>query len=209
MSKAWCHRALLSLVIASIATTTACVHNPDEGGKIRHDLPLDSLCDGDLVYRQGLSPESQVVMQLDSAKGQYSHIGIAINDHGTWKVVHATPGEHPDDARMVIIEPIDTFFLSTRAEHGAIMRLKGCSTTTAHQAAIKAATKRGTPFDFHYNWTDTSRLYCTELISVVYNSAGVNILQSNNRIKEDNSTNTIVFPSDIASNDSLKVIFSF
>lgn len=204
-------KALLTFVIASIATMTACVHNPDEGGKLRNDLPLDSLQDGDLVFRQGLSPESQAVMQLDSAKGQYSHIGIAIKDHGIWKVVHATPGEHPDDAKKVIIEPIDTFFLSTRAAHGAIMRLRDCSPTTTRQAATKAAefAKRGTPFDFSYDWTNTSRLYCTELIWVAYNSAGVKILQSNNRIKEDNSTNTIVFPSDIASNDSLRVVFSF
>ena len=117
----------------------------------------------------------------------------------------------PDDAKKVILEPIDTFFLSTRAAHGAIMRLRDCSPTTTRQAATKAAefAKRGTPFDFSYDWTNTSRLYCTELIWVAYNSAGVKILQSNNRIKEDHSTNTIVFPSDIASNDSLRVVFSF
>lgn len=211
MSQAWCHRALLIIVVASLAMTTACVRDPDAGGKLRDDLPLDSLCDGDLVFRQGLSPESQAVMQLDSAKGNYSHIGIVIKDHGTWKVVHATPGESPSDAKKVTIEPIDTFFISSRAEHGAIMRLNGCDATIAHIAALKALefAKRNTPFDFNYNWSDTTRLYCTELIAVAYSHAGVKILQSNSRIKEDNSTNTIVFPSDIANNDSLRVIFNF
>lgn len=208
MSGAWCHRALLMTVVAMIAMT-ACVHTVDEDGKLRDDLPFDSLRDGDLVFRQGIGPESEAVLRLDSAKGQYSHIGIVINDNGTWKVVHAVPGESDDGIDRVKIEPIDTFFISTRAEHGAIMRLAGCNDITAQKAAKKAVQLVGCPFDYNYNWQDSSRLYCTQLIAVAYSSVGVNILGDISRLNDRNIGNAIVFPSDIASNDSMRVVFKF
>ena len=207
MSGAWCNRALLMVIVAMIATT-ACVRVADENGKVRDDLPLGSLRDGDLVFRLGMSSESQAVLQLDSA-GQYSHVGIVVSDGGKWKVVHAVPGESDDGIDRVKIEPIDTFFLSTRAEHGAIMRFKGCDDITALKAARKAARCVGIPFDNNYSWSDTTRLYCTQLIAVAYSAAGVNILQHVTRMTEMNTKNIIIFPGDIATNDSLRVVFKF
>lgn len=207
MSGAWCHRALLMVVVAMLAVT-ACVRVADEDGKVRDDLPLDSLRDGDLVFRLGLSPESQAVLRLDST-GQYSHVGIVIFDNGKWKVVHAVPGESDDGIDRVKIEPIDTFFLSTRAEHGAIMRLTGCDNISAGKAARKAARCVGIPFDNNYSWSDTTRLYCTQLIAVAYSSVGVNILDTAIHMEEKNRKNTIILPGDIAGNDSLITIFKF
>ena len=102
MSGAWCHRALLMAVV-TIMVMTACVRTIGEEGKVRDDLPLDSLRDGDLVFRQGMGPESEAVLQLDSTGGQYSHIGIVISDNGKWKVVHAVPGESNDGIDRVKI----------------------------------------------------------------------------------------------------------
>ncbi len=211
MSKAWCHRALLMAVVAVVAMAVACMRVVEEDGKVRDDLPLDSLRDGDLVFREGIGPESQAVLQLDSTSGQYSHVGIVVGDNGKWKVVHAVPGESDAGIDRVKIEPLDTFFLSTRAEHGSIMRLRGCDDITAQKAAHEAAqyARRGVPFDYNYSWVDTTRLYCTQLIAVAYSSAGVNILQHVTRMSEMNTKNIIIFPSDIASNDSLRVIFKF
>jgi len=198
-------------VVASLVMPAACVRTADEGGVPRNDVPLDSLCDGDLAFRMGTSVESQIVMQFDSMRSQFSHVGIVINDHGTWKVVHAVPGEPVDGVEKVKSEPIDSFFLSTRALHGAIMRLKDCDAAKARLAARQAAyyASRGVPFDFKYNWRDTSRLYCTELVAVSFSHAGVNILNGCSRLDSVNSTGTIVLPGDIALRDSLTTIFQF
>ena len=188
---------------------TACSVRVDEGGTVRDDVPLDSLRDGDLALRQGTGLDSEAVLRLDSAGGQYSHIGIVVNDNGKWKVVHAVPGESRDGIDMVKIEPIDTFFLSTRAAHGAVMRLRGCSAVAAREAAQSAARLVGVPFDYNYNWQDTTRLYCTQLIAVAYSSAGIDLLSGVPRLSGRNTKNIIVFPGDIASNDSLTTIFRF
>lgn len=188
---------------------TACSARVDEGGTVRDDVPLDSLRDGDLALRQGTGLDSEAVLRLDSAGGQYSHIGIVVSDNGKWKVVHAVPGESRDGIDRVKIEPIDTFFLSTRAAHGAVMRLRGCSAVAAREAAQSAARLVGVPFDYNYNWQDTTRLYCTQLIAVAYSSAGIDLLSGVPRLSGRNTKNIIVFPGDIASNDSLTTIFRF
>lgn len=208
MSRAWRHRALLMAVVVMMAMT-ACSVCVDEGGTVRDDVPLDSLRDGDLALRQGTGLDSEAVLRLDSAGGQYSHIGIVVNDNGKWKVVHAVPGESRDGIDRVKIEPIDTFFLSTRAAHGAVMRLRGCSAVAAREAAQSAARLAGVPFDYNYNWQDTTRLYCTQLIAVAYSSAGIDLLSGVPRLSGRNTKNIIVFPGDIASNDSLTTIFRF
>ncbi len=208
MSRAWRHRALLMAVVVMMAMT-ACSVRVDEGGTVRDDVPLDSLRDGDLALRQGTGLDSEAVLRLDSAGGQYSHIGIVVSDNGKWKVVHAVPGESRDGIDRVKIEPIDTFFLSTRAAHGAVMRLRGCSAVAAREAAQSAARLVGVPFDYNYNWQDTTRLYCTQLIAVAYSSAGIDLLSGVPRLSGRNTKNIIVFPGDIASNDSLTTIFRF
>lgn len=208
MSRAWRHRALLMAVVVMMAMT-ACSVRVDEGGTVRDDVPLDSLRDGDLALRQGTGLDSEAVLRLDSAGGQYSHIGIVVNDNGKWKVVHAVPGESRDGIDRVKIEPIDTFFLSTRAAHGAVMRLRGCSAVAAREAAQSAARLAGVPFDYNYNWQDTTRLYCTQLIAVAYSSAGIDLLSGVPRLSGRNTKNIIVFPGDIASNDSMTTIFRF
>lgn len=208
MSRAWCHRALLMAVVVMMAMT-ACSVRVDEGGTVRDDVPLDSLRDGDLALRQGTGLDSEAVLRLDSVGGQYSHIGIVVSDNGKWKVVHAVPGESRDGIDRVKIEPIDTFFLSTRAAHGAVMRLRGCSAVAAREAAQSAARLVGVPFDYNYNWQDTTRLYCTQLIAVAYSSAGIDLLSGVPRLSGRNTKNIIVFPGDIASNDSLTTIFRF
>ena len=114
----------------------ACVRDSDSGGMVRSDLPLNRLHDGDLLFRCGVGAASQAVIEMDKNKGMYTHIGIAINDGGMWKVVHAVPGESANGVDLVKIEPIDTFFLTTRAVRGAAMRLEQCDSLTAHAAAM-------------------------------------------------------------------------
>lgn len=212
MSNALNHRALLIAAIALCAVAFSCIRDKDAGGKVRSDLPLERLHDGDLVFRCGVGATSQVVSTLDNGNSTYTHIGIAINRNGKWQVIHAVPGESHNGVDRVKVEPIDSFFLTTRAEHGAVMRLNDCSDTTARRAACTALqfAHKGVEFDNRYNWNDHSRLYCTELVQVAYESAGVDLTGNRmSNIKLPFFKGKIVFPSDIVRNDSLTTVFAF
>lgn len=211
MSKACIYRALLITAIALAAVATSCVRHADEGGEVRHDLPLQLLRDGDLVFRCGTSAESETILKIDST-GQYTHVGIVVNLNGKWHVVHVVPGESNDGIDRVKTEPIDTFFLTTRAVHGKAMRLQGCDAQAAHKAALRAheLSRQGIQFDYFYNWNDSTRLYCTELMQHAYAAAGIDLCSNRStHIEFPGFRGNVVLPGDIMRNDSLTTIFSF
>ena len=211
MARSLIKNILLVVAVAAIATSVACVRSADEGGRVRDDLPLQRLRDGDLLFRCGVGTQSRVVTGLDTAGGEYSHVGIAFNDGGKWRVVHAVPGESADGVDRVKIDAVDTFFMTSRAVHGAAMRFK-CDDATARRAAIRARrlAQQQVPFDHRYNWTDTTSLYCTELVQLAYQSVGIDLAVGRHAtINLPVYRGTIVFPSHIAGNDSLSTIFAF
>ena len=134
-------------------------------------LPADCrLKAGDLVFRRGNGLASHAVLMVDK-RGGYSHVGIVVDSCGTMMVVHAVPDE-PDfegDVDRVKMETPEKFFLSMNAKIGEVKRLKG-DTATAIRAARHAMEiyRRGTLFDHNYDDTDTTRMYCCELIEHVY-----------------------------------------
>ena len=202
--------ALMSMALLWIIMPS-CLRDKDAGGKVRHDLQLNELRDGDLLFRCGTSAESQAVVSLDKNKGTvYSHVGMAIKEGGVWMVVHAVPCESSDGIDRVKIEPVDTFFLTTRAVKGAAMRLSLCDAAAARKAAQWARAQCGVEFDDRYEWYDHSRLYCTELVQAAYESVGFDLASGHvSHVDLPLFTGDIVFPTDIASNDSLTTVFSF
>jgi len=214
MGNATHHKALLTIMaIALCAVAFSCTRSNDEGGKVRTNLPLEKLHDGDLLFRCGVSAQSQVVMSLDSAESQvYTHIGIAFKDGETWRVVHAVPGESNDGVDRVKIDAVDTFFMTSRAVHGAAMRPINCNANAAHTAALKAREMalRGIEFDNRYDWNDSTRLYCTELVQKAYSVVGIDLCSGRStHLSLPFYKGDVVLPGDIARNDSLRTVFSF
>ncbi len=203
-------KSIIITAIALVAVAVSCVRDSDAGGQVRHDLPLDKLQDGDLLFRCGAGAHSQVVTKMDKSQGLYSHVGIAIYHNGKWQVVHAVPGESNDGVDRVKVEPLDSFFLTTRAVRGAAMRLQACDKSIARHAALWAMSKDGVRFDDHYNWADSSQLYCTELVHHAYSSVGIDLTAGRStHVVLPFFKGDVVLPGDIMSNDSLKLIFSF
>lgn len=135
------------------------------------DFPTAEFQEGDLAFRRGRSFESRAVLEADSG-GLYSHVGILARRDGQWRVVHAVPGEREegDSIDRVKVESLEAFFASDRAATGEIVRLVDAGDGSL--AARKALSKEGIPFDHDYDLSDTSRLYCTELIAHAYNTTG-------------------------------------
>ena len=98
-------------------------------------------------------------------------------DEGEWTVVHAVPGEaRKGEKELVKVEPLPVYFAEDSAECGAWMRI-GCEDSIAARAAVYALgkAKEGVEFDDDYMLSDTSRMYCTELVWQAYLHQGVDI----------------------------------
>ncbi len=128
---------------------------------------------GDVVFRRGGGMTSQAVLLADK-DGSYSHCGIVVDSAGILLVVHAVPGE-PDfegDPDRVKADPPSVFFSNVYANAGEVCRAD--NDTIAKAAAHKAweIYRKGVLFDHDYDCEDTTRMYCTELVHLVYNKAG-------------------------------------
>ncbi len=129
---------------------------------------------GDVVFRRGSGLTSRAVLAADR-NGAYSHIGIVVDSCGVMMVVHAVPGE-PDyegDPDRVKMDTPQRFFSSMNARIGEVKRLCGDSATAARAARFAMEVyRRGTLFDHDYDDSDTTKMYCCELVDFVYRKPG-------------------------------------
>lgn len=133
--------------------------------------------EGDLVLRCGYGAESKVV--TEASQSIYSHIGILHYDTPTaqWQVLHAVPGEaEKGEPEWLKAESISEFYASDRASCGAWMRVD-CPDSIAASAARYALqkVKEQVEFDNDYLLSDTTQIYCTELVWQAYLHQGIDL----------------------------------
>lgn len=182
---------------------------------IRTDIFPDNcrLLPGDVVFRKGEGAASRIVMFADNG-GVYSHVGIAVDSAGTMMIVHAVPGE-PDfkgDLDRVKMDTPQKFFSTANAACGEVRRLKGGS-SAARRAAVYATQvyRRGTLFDHKYDDTDTTKMYCCELVEAAYIHAGETLTGGK---RHDLSlpgleASRCILPSDLLNSPKLMKVISF
>ena len=181
--------ALLTVVMSCSKRTKSCI-------QVMYDT--SDLRNGDLLFRNGIGYESRVVTGLSS--GKFSHIGIAYHDGKQWNVIHAVPGENEKgEPEYLKCEPISEFYFHSRAKLGGSARVS-CSDSTANIVAEKALNivNRKVLFDNNYNINDTSELYCTELVRLVYLAQNIDLCDDRwHRIPILNTKAHVIFPEDI------------
>lgn len=175
-------------------------------------LPAELFSDGDLAFRRGTGFMSRIVVAADK-NGTYSHVGILKKIEGEWHVIHAVPGEpeFEGDPDRVKIEPLTRFFSPERAVCGEIARWDKDSLAAARaaQTALLIA-RRGMLFDHDYNLSDSTQMYCTELIEFAYLKEGIDL--SEGRITHLDLPvvrGTYLLPSDLLLNKHMKKIYDF
>lgn len=128
---------------------------------------------GDVVLRCGNGLTSRGVLFIDK-HGIYSHVGIVADSAGQLMVVHAVPGEHEyeGDVDRVKMETLDKFFFSNNAHAGAVLRY--ADEKNAREASREAVRvyQRFTLFDHNYDDSDTTRMYCCELVDFAFRKVG-------------------------------------
>ena len=171
---------------------------------------------GDLVLRCGYGTESRVVTA--ASRSAYSHIGILYRDcngasSAQWMVIHAVPDEAEEgEAEYVKCEPLSCFFATDRASCGAWMRVD-CPDSLALAAAKYAHGKveAKVEFDRDYLLSDTTRLYCTELVYRAYLHQGLDITSGHrHQVPTLFSTEgACVFPNDIEESNLILFVQPF
>lgn len=165
--------------------------------------------EGDLVLRCGYGAESKVV--TEASQSIYSHIGILHYDtpSAQWQVIHAVPGEaEKGEPEWLKAESISEFYASDRASCGAWMRVD-CSDSIAAAAARYALqkVKEQVEFDNDYLLSDTTQIYCTELVWHAYLHQGIDLSEGHRHEVPSifSKDGACIFPCDIEK--STKILY--
>lgn len=134
---------------------------------------------GDIVLRRGSGLTSRVVLWADRG-GRYSHAGIVVDSGGRPMIVHAVPGEpdFPGDVDRVKLDTPERFFSPELTDCGEVLRPADAATGRRAAQAAWQTYRRGARFDHAYDDSDTTRLYCTELVIHAYSRAGCRLVST-------------------------------
>ena len=126
---------------------------------------IDLLQDGDIILRRGYGFVSSRIVETLNDTLDVSHCGIIVLTDSCWSVVHSIPGHFSlfpkEDG--VIITSLSEFVEDSYHNSIIITRLKRDSLYQIAQKALNYA-ERKIPFDYDFNYNDTTSLYCSELI---------------------------------------------
>lgn len=166
--------------------------------------------EGDIVFRRGKGIESKAVLYADG--GLYSHVGIVVDYQGKKMIIHSVPWEqeHKDDKDKIKMDSIEGFFSYERAAVGAICR--PIDSLVCKQSAKYAIElfSNGVLFDHDYDSSDTSKLYCTELLTFIYKKCGKKLVETDgHNVNIPLIKNKVILPSDIYNSKHLKLIKKF
>ena len=171
--------------------------------------PVNKLCVGDIVFRLGRSLQSGFIASAGNGARSYSHIGIIIEQDSTLMVAHIVPDNTRSDER-VLCESLGDFFAYEDAVAGCVMRYNGLN--DVQRDAIEWHAVRlinsGIEFDHDYRQSDTTTMYCTELVEYVFSLENIDLSQSR-RHTLPLVSEPIILPSDIAENNNLSKIWQF
>ncbi len=203
----FCSRLKISclLLLSCAVTLTSC-----GGGRAPAVMPIE-VKDGDLIFRCGRSPESHAVRVRDRQSG-YSHVGVALWVGDSLMVIHSVPDEedhHPADT--IKCEPWSDFWQRKRAKTGAIFRLP---ITDEQRQVVRGYLLEKwaaqTPFDHNYLLSDTTEIYCTELVWRAYERAGVDLSEGRrSSVGLFGFTELILLPSDLEQHADLSCLYFF
>ncbi len=199
----------LTLGILALPLFICCAHIDTEPHKIPSEVELR---EGDLIFRKGGSIASLLVRASDP-RGEYTHVGIITLEHGDAMAIHSVPDEVPKgEVDRIKIEPLEEFFKGSKAENGAIYRASKLNEEQLAEVANHARRwlTKGVEFDHKFILGDTTQLYCTELIQLVFNYVDYEISAGNvSEFRTAFYDGFYLFPSDILKNDELELIFRF
>ena len=128
---------------------------------------------GDIICRRGFGMISDLIASFASKNGEISHCGVLIRKQQEWVVVHSTSQAFAKKDGLQCTHLYE-FVINSRKESIRVYRLKTeDETVRKFVAATDSISELHIPFDADFDLGRSSELYCTELIQMLFDLAGV------------------------------------
>lgn len=172
-------------------------------------IPETDFRSADLALRLGRSIESDLIARGGKSGNHYSHIGLLIESDSGMIVIDIEPSTDKE-SEQIKAQSVGDFFNPEKAIAGAIMRHNGLDSTQINTLKNKTIEllNSSITFDHDYQLSDNSKMYCTELIEVLFNAINISLSEGRNRTLPL-AKEPVIMPSDISQNRNLKRIWSY
>ena len=125
--------------------------------------------DGDMIFHTSKSSQSQIIQKITGSK--FSHCGIIFYKKGVPYVFEAV--------QPVKMTPLNVWINRGIGGRYAVTRYKKTiSKEDKDRMMYYAKRQLGKGYDIKFQWSD-SKMYCSELVYKVYESAGITICNKN------------------------------
>lgn len=134
---------------------------------------LASIQEGDIILIQGILGSADIIMNICAETVPLSHAGIIVSKNNTFFVIHTVNNTLSGIDGMQEHE-IHAFLERARPDSIIVMRPLW-KTSEQRAKALEYVQQRldcRVPFDNAFNFSDDSKLYCTELLAHALDSAG-------------------------------------
>jgi hypothetical protein len=162
----------------------------------------DNIEDGDIILKMGYGTISKIIAKQLNEKHQISHCAIVYKKDSSMYIIHSVSGEISDKDGVQKasfsefyndIKPNSLFVL----RHKSDKQIRSNISTFASHYLSKLI-----PFDNDFNHSDSSKLYCSELVNLaLYNTYNKNYFKT----KKIGVTSVYTFNSIIESSDFIVV----
>jgi hypothetical protein len=169
---------------------------------------LDSAQTGDIIFFRGTRTRSMIVRFLDPGPSTMSHLGILVRCDSSLLVAHASPYSPKGESPGVRLQPLEVVFREGEVASALLYR---CTVDSAGEKAAGRArlfAESGVPFDSDFDLATDTALYCTELVSLAYLRAGVNIVtETLDTVVHPFGKKPILFPANVARSKLLRKVY--
>lgn len=132
--------------------------------------PTQNLQQGDLLFKDTRNNSmANAIKEVTPSLARYSfsHVAVAVQENGEWKVLEAVPGAG------VRLSPLASFLSPAKGEVLKVVvgRLKKTHPFDLQQLIMYGKQQIGKPYDEAFVW-DTEKFYCSELVYQMFAHAG-------------------------------------
>lgn len=129
---------------------------------------------GDLVFCVGQSLKSDLVRTASQSDAVYSHVGFVVCRNGNGpQMVHMSA-----DADAIMCESFEDYILTSRSTALSFYRIPSLKDTVRLHTILDSLIAGKTPFDRQFDFKDSGKLYCTELVIKAVDAVGCDVFRN-------------------------------
>lgn len=138
-----------------------------------NEIDKNKIDDFDIILSKGQSVQSKFVSLIKLTMEDYSHIGIMITENDKVFVLHSTPdGTKTNGIRY---DDLQTFIDLSDVSDYTVLRYQDISLDFRQKLREEFSRCKTiqAPFDYDFNNFENGKIYCSELVWLIFKNAGL------------------------------------